>query len=585
MMCYETDYCERRTYMDFALTSANSTVLTYGNEEYDVTELPPNTSLIVADMKKELLGQLSLVQTFENMKNAVDLFGVVNLAVDGVSGLHANVSGLREDFITSLGNSAQICFDLYRKTEWAPLSFIAGYNNVITGEFDAAKEAFANVSAIAEKVMNQAQKLADLFQVLADRSQEVNEKIISERSLDYEKNQKLKEKIDELQAKTKGLKEAQTSLDSEIEELQAEYLKLDKRLASAENKAFWMGIASAVASCVSCGFSAYASTTVGGAISGVSQAIVSTNNKVETSATQEGATAESKDNTQALQSSSAASTQEHLDQTNQKITDTQARITKLEEEIASIDEQLSKETDEEQKKTLLSKKEAAVKEKESEESALKSLQVSSEQDKAIINGLAASLKNASESFDKLSAEEKDVVKNLTDRIDAISSKKSALAKERRTLLSQIAENTAIIESTVVTQNELNLAIAALAAGIAAMQYIINMLNNFQKFWGSVKVFADSLQTTQLTALMSIYKNKPETFMSLPFLTQAIRNTASWVALRDVLLEYKDNYDVMHNRLNSQLNAGQAADRTESWKKAVELSKGMSHIFAVQAEQV
>lgn len=571
--------------MDFVLVSENSTMLSYGDEKYDVTELPKNTSLIVEDKKKDLLGKLSLVQTFENMKNAVDLFYVVNLAVDGVAGLHGNVSGLRQKFITSVSKSAVICTELYGQTEYAPMFFVAGYNSAISGEFDSAKAAFAEVSKIAGTVMNQAQELADMFQELADNSQTVNEKIITERSQDYEKNQELKEKIDALQAKTKGLKEAQKSLDDEIEELQEEYLKLDKRLANAENKAFWMGIASTVASCISSGFSAYASSTLGGAISGASQAIVNPDGKVNPSSQQTGKPATSGDASSDVQSASVASTQEHLNQTNEKIKDTQKRINKLEEEIASIDEQLSKKTDEEQKKELRKKKETKVKEKESEESALKSLQVSSEQDAAIINGLVSSLKDASGNLSKLSAEEKDAVKNLTDRIDAISSKKTALAKEKRALLSQIAENTSIIESSVITQNELNLAISALAAGIAAMQYIVNMLNNFQKFWSSVKVFADGLQTTQLTSLMTLYKNKPEAFMSLQFLVPAIKSTASWVALRDILLEYKNNYDEVFHRLNNQLLSGQEADRTESWKKAVELSKGMSHIFALQAEQI
>lgn len=571
--------------MDFVLVSENCTLLSYGDEKYDVTELPQNTSLIVEEKKKDLLGKLSLVQTFENMKNAVDLFYVVNLAVDGVAGLHSNVSGLRQNFITSVSKSAVICADLYTRTEYAPMFFVAGYNNTISGDFDNAKAAFAEVSKIAGTVMDQAQALADMFQELADKSQAVNEKIITERSQDYEKNQELKEKIDALQAKTKGLKEAQQSLDDEIEELQEEYLKLDKRLANAENKAFWMGIASTVASCISSGLTAYASSTIGGIINGSARTIINPDDKDEPSAKQKEKSKTSGDASSDVQSSSVASTQEHLKMTNEKIKATQERITKLEKEIASIDEQLSKETDDEQKKALQKKKETTVREKESEESSLKSLQISSEQDTAIINGLAASLKDASSDLKELSAEEKDAVKNLTDRIDAISSKRTALAKEKRSLLSQIAENTAIIESSVITQNELNLAISALAAGIAAMQYIVNMLNNFQKFWSSVKVFADGLQTTELTSLMSLYKNKPEVFMSLQFLVPAIKSTASWVALREILLEYKNNYDEVFHRLNNQLLGGQEADRTESWKKAVEMSKGMSHIFALQAEQV
>ena len=35
--------------MDFVLVSENSTLLSYGDEKYDVTELPQNTSLIVEE--------------------------------------------------------------------------------------------------------------------------------------------------------------------------------------------------------------------------------------------------------------------------------------------------------------------------------------------------------------------------------------------------------------------------------------------------------------------------------------------------------------------------------------------------------
>ena len=56
--------------MDCVLVSENSTLLYCGDEKYDVTELPQNTSLIVEEKKKDLLGKLCLVQTFETMKNA-----------------------------------------------------------------------------------------------------------------------------------------------------------------------------------------------------------------------------------------------------------------------------------------------------------------------------------------------------------------------------------------------------------------------------------------------------------------------------------------------------------------------------------
>lgn len=567
--------------MEFTLTAPNSTVLAYGDEKYDVTKLPAQTSLIVNDMKQSLLGRLSLVQTFENMTNAVDLFYIVNLAVDGITGLHVNVFKLRQDFIKTLSNSANICAALYQKTNYAPIFFVGGYKAVISGDFDSAKKAFAEVSKIAAEVIEKAKELSNLFDDLANRSQTVCTDIIEARASDYDKNRELQDMIDKLNAKTKGLKEAQNSLDDEIAELQEEYLKLDKRLASAENKAFWMGIASVVASCISSGLSAYASTTVGGAVSSASQAISGKENRSGSKQAEDTPSASGG----GAASSAISSTQEHLDATNRKISETQERIRKLDADIADLDDKISKADNDEEKEKLIKEKEKAVKERESEKSALELLKTSSEQDKEIIKGIAASLNNASEGLDKLSSEEKDAVKNLTARIDAISSKKTALAKERRSLLSQIAENTSIIESTVITQNELNLAISALSAGIAAMQYIVNMLNNFVKFWGSVKAFADGLQVTELTALISVYENMPDELLSLDMLTTVIKNTASWVALREVLNEYKNNYDAIFHRLNEQLKTGQEVDRTESWKKAVELSKGINHIFQLQADQV
>lgn len=101
--------------MDFVLVSENSTMLSYGDEKYDVTELPQNTSLIVEEKKRDLLGKLSLVQTFENMKNAVDLFYVVNLAVDGVAGLHSNVSGLQRLTKGNMINNNKMDCQPYRK--------------------------------------------------------------------------------------------------------------------------------------------------------------------------------------------------------------------------------------------------------------------------------------------------------------------------------------------------------------------------------------------------------------------------------------------------------------------------------------
>lgn len=540
----------------FTLKAPGTTELIYKEDIYEVQEIPSNESQLVVDMKQQLLGQLSLVQMFKNMENAADLFYVVYLAVDGITGLQVNVAKLRQEFIMAAGESAVSCQSLRTISDGAPIFLVEGYKLAIGGDFEKAKDAFGEVTRIAGEMMETSMELANVFEMLTQKAQTVYENIIAERAKDYDKSEELKKRIDALEAKTRGLKAAQKSLDQEIEELQEEYLNLDKRLAGAENKAFWMGIASTIASCISSGFSAYVSTTVGGAIGQASSAIA-------------GSVQQSK----AVGQETAPQPEKTADQQNLKDTEAQKETAEAggsaEEKDSAGDRQSTEQEKQPAQETGTGKETAGA----------------SAQSTAVVNGVASSLHDASGSLNKMVDKQETVVESLTARLDSISEKKRELAKEKRSLLSQIAENTSIIASSSVTQNELDLAISALAAGIAAIQYVLNILNDFIKFWKSVQVFAKGLQTTQLTSLMSLYKNRPQELMTVRFLGPVLKNSATWVALQDLMVEYKEQYDGVYQRLNFQLQMGQMTNRQDSWGEAVRLSKNMSYLFKEQADQI
>ena len=557
----------------FGLTE-NSTEITIADvdtgekETMDLVKVPNSSSLLVLEMEKDLLGRLNPTVLFNNLSTCADLFGIAYNAVNGLEGLQSSVWTLRQKLIKAATDSANDYVNGFiNKINKVPAYYSVGVRALISNPIDKekAKAAFAAIAKEAECISTKSKELVDLFQQLSNDAGEVAKSVIAAKALDLENKKKLEDNVADLQAKLKGLNSVQEELESEINDLSDQYKKLSQKIDKAENQAFWMGITSAITSTIGVGLSAYVSTTTAGIANTVTKNI--TGGGENTSA--------------GNQSETVKNTQKSLEDTNKKISEVQAKIDDINKQIEEKDKAIASESDSKKKEELKNDKTSLVNQKDQEESNLKDLNSAAKNYSDVIDGICAGMKDISGKLDAQGQKMEDTVSALTEMADNISAKKIALNKEKRDVLQKIAEYTATVEYSVASKNSLGLAIAALSAGIGAMNYIVSVLNDFYTFWTRIKSYCENLADDNTGILIDW--DTDEQLRDIEFLSNVATNACQWVALKLVLIDYQNAFRNIYDKLQTQLKEDEDPNPEVMWQRAISRSKGMSALIKAQAE--
>ena len=198
-------------------------------------------------------------------------------------------------------------------------------------------------------------------------------------------------------------------------------------------------------------------------------------------------------------------------------------------------------------------------------------------------GISAGLKDISGKLDAQGQKMEDTVSSLTQMADNISEKRSNLKREKREVLQKIAEYTAKVENSVISKNSLDFAIAALSAGIGAMNYIVSVLNDFYSFWINIKSYSENLANDDTGALIDL--ETEEQIHDIEFLSNIATNACQWVALKLVLVEYQNAFHDVYDKLQTQLKEDEDPNPEVMWKHAIDRSKGMHDLLITQAEGI
>lgn len=556
----------------FELTTTNTEIMIKDSEKSETLNLlkaPIADSLLVLEMKRDLLGRLNSTTLFNNLSTCADLFGIAYNAVNGLEGLQSAIWKLRQKLIRVASDSADDYVNGFiNRINKVPTYYAIGVQALFTEPIDRekAKKAFSLISNEANEICKCSKELVDLFKGLSDEANDIAQKVIEAKSLDVTKKNQLEENIADLKAQLKGLETAQKNLEDEINELTDKYNELSKKIDKAENKAFWMGITSAITSAIGVGLSAFVSSTSAGMASTITKNITGGGNIQDPAAGQ---------------SESLKNTQKNLEDTNKKISETKATIERLKKEIDEKTKEIEAETNDENKKKLLDEKTALVAQYDQANSDLNTLNSEAKSYTEIIAGISAGLKDISGKLDAQGQKMEDTVSSLTQMADNISEKKSNLKKEKRDILQKIAEFTAKVENSVVSKNSLDLAIAALSAGIGAMNYIVSVLNDFYSFWINIKQYSENLANDETGTLIDL--ETEEQLHDIEFLSNVATNACQWVALKLVLIEYQNAFHNVYDKLQEQLREDEDPNPEVMWKRAIERSKGMHEIIITQAE--
>ena len=234
-----------------------------------------------------------------------------------------------------------------------------------------------------------------------------------------------------------------------------------------------------------------------------------------------------------------------------------------------------------EQQALLADKKSLVEQQDQEKANLKILNSEAKTYTDTIEGISAGLKDISGKLDSQGKKLEDTVSSLTSMADDISTKRSALKKEKRDVLQKIAQYTATVEYSVASENSLELAIAALSAGIGAMNYIVSVLNDFYTFWTRIKSYCEDLANDDTGTLIDL--ETEEQLQDIEFLSNIATNSCQWVALKLILQDYQDAFHNVYDKLQAQLKEDEDPTPEVMWNRAIERSKGMSDLINAQAE--
>lgn len=537
------------------------------NEVIDISKGPANNSLLVLEQKKALLGQFNTTVLFNNLSICGDLFGIAYDAVNGRPGLQSEVYDLRQHMIAATRDSANnYVYGFIKTIDLIPMRYKLGVNALLKDPADkvAAKSCFGFISEKAGEIKDGAKDLAGLFEKLNVEASKIATKMIDAKALDLEQNAQLRKNMAELNAKISGLEKVQGDLLDNIEKLDEDYDRISKKIDKAEDKAFIMGIVSAVTGAIGTAVNGYVSATNAGMVSNA------TNKLAEMSGQNQGK----------LPENVMSNTQNYLTLTNDKIQKTEEKIANLKKDIEEKDKEISEENDSDKKTKLLDEKKQLYTLKEQEEASLVTLKSEANVYSATLSSVGAGFSDVSRRLEAQGSALQDTVTGLTAMADSISERRWQLKKEKREVLRQIAEYTSQIETSVATKDSLELAIAAISAGIGAISYIVNVLNDFVGFWGRVEQYTRFLFENNIELLIDLLDIKDN-----DFLCTIATSMCQWAALRLVLEDYEKAFFNVYEKLQAQYKEDEDPDPEVMWNRAIKKSKGMSELIKVQAEGV
>ena len=539
------------------------------NEVIDISKGPANNSLLVLEQKKALVGQLNTTVLFNNLSICGDLFGIAYDAVNGKPVLQRDVYTLRQHMIDATGDSANDVNGFENIIEDVGKIYKSGIMKLLKKPADkeVAKKRFKEISNKAGVISDGAKDLVELFVKLRAEASNIATEMIDAKVLDLEKNKQLQKNMDELNAKISGLEKVQGDLLDNIEKLDEDYDRISKKIDKAEDKAFIMGIVSAVTGAIGTAVNGYVSATNAGMVSNA------TNKLAEMSGQNQGK----------LPENVMSNTQNYLTLTNDKIQKTEEKIANLKKDIEEKDKEISEENDSDKKTKLLDEKKQLYTLKEQEEASLVTLKSEANIYSATLSSVGAGFSDVSSRLEAQGSALQDTVAGLTAMADSISERRWQLKKEKREILRQIAEYTSQIETSVATRDSLELAIAAMSAGIGAMNYILSVLNDFKYFWDRVTKYTNNLSEKDME--MEIDDIDDLDVIGIDLLCTIATSMCQWVALRLVLKDYENAFLNVRKKLQAQYKEDEDPNPEVMWKRAIKKSKGMSELIKVQAEGV
>ncbi len=548
-------------------------------EVYSLQEEPPVGSTLVTTSKKEIMQDLQLDTIITNLHNSAGLMYVAYNALAGTK-IQSKMSGLQKSLLDMCSDCIVAVQDFEAKSGDILNNILKLYKWLSKGREQLALKQIAHAAEKAAAMAKTSEELAAGFNALASTTESILEESQDEENIEYEKIQALKKQLRELEAKQAKAEEAQKGLVADIAEMQTLYDEAKDREETANNRQFALSIVSACTSAIGSGVAAF----------------VATQNPVGTTlgAMTRGNTPPGKElnDEVALKSKEAAAAKLESEKLDREATAKESELAAAKVELQNLQDQLStalelvkSKQEEVNAKTPLAKdkaddsdevvalnaaKEALEGAKTAATDAQKAYdakspgveklktEASSARTKATDKtasyaGVAAALKDLSESTAKMQQQSMDAAASIHAEKMEYLNKKLAMQKEQREGLADLAEYAKLVENTGVDTNIASAAVDTLHVAVRCLKQIVTSLSTAALFWRSMERFCKALVNSKLAEEIDDLKDEDlevrlEEYGDPTFMYTLLKYMSRWLALNLVCKDYLKAVNEVHGKV-------------------------------------
>lgn len=523
-------------------------------EVYDLSKPIKVTSLVVQNEKRNILHRMDLPTVIANVDNAVDLLDVSYHAVYGFP-VQSRLYGLQKQLMDLNDTGIVVITGFKRKATLAITELASVYKWLLKGAEVVALGKLDAFSDMAADMAEQANKMANGYQELADVTSSVLQDVIKENAEQYKKSDNLKQMMAECEAEESNAAALRESLEKRIKALNREYGRMVKQEEAAERHKNTMDIMGAVF-----GFLGKAIDVAGSAAAG------------------QGGTMSNKE----MSNDDIKGQEKELKDKKEKI---EGDLEKAKEEKATLQKELDEkirkkdETEKTEEKEELEKEISVCREnirKKGEE--IDQLERDKKSAESMLGKIGSLLSGAGSQMTREAQESASADVARAERMNEIYDEMLRLEEENTKQVGLLAKYAKQMESFVVDQKSIDAAIQALIIATSSLKRAVVAFKDIALFWNSLeescRALSDSTFKNTIKDLQELPKeDRIEYYKDVDIMYPLLCYIAQWTAVASVSADYLDAAEKTRNHLNETLVTADSKDMTrqQHWDKASSLA--------------
>ncbi len=523
-------------------------------EVYDLSKPIKVTSLVVQNEKRNILHRMDLPTVIANVDNAVDLLDVSYHAVYGFP-VQSRLYGLQKQLMDLNDTGIKVITGFKRKATLAITELASMYGWLLKGAEVVALGKLDAFSDMAADMAEQANKMAEGYQGLANVTSSVLEDVIKENAKQYEKSDHLKQMMAECEAEESNAAALRESLEKRIKALNREYSRMVKQEEAAERHKNTMDIMGAVF-----GFLGKAIDVAGSAAAGQGGTM---SNKEMSNDDIKGQEKELKDKKEKIEGDLEKAKEEK-----------DALQKELDEKIRKKDETEKTEEKEELEKEISGCRENIRKKGEE----IDQLERDKKSAESMLGKIGSLLSDVGSQMTREAQESASADVARAERMNEIYDEMLRLEEENTKQVGLLAKYAKQMESFVVDQKSIDAAIQALIIATSSLKRAVVAFKDIALFWNSLeescRALSDSTFKNTIKDLQVLPKeDRIEYYKDVDIMYPLLCYIAQWTAVASVSEDYLDAAEKTRNHLNETIITADSKDMTrqQHWDRASSLA--------------